>query len=329
MRLHDYGCTLKAYRREVLDEIRLYGEMHRFIPAYAAMVGAAIAELPVAHHPRVRGKSKYGLGRIYRVILDLLTVKFLGSYATKPLYLFGRFSLAIFSLAGLLATIMLLLRIVSGFFFVNSLLLIVTGVLVLIGSQTILMGLLAEINMRTYHESQRKPTYVVRQRLGFQLMPLPQCVEETVQPPANDADALPKWWPDVRIAGFAFDRRPGTERAQVLDDMCATLYRRGPDSGGAMITPEIALGMRRLSIIDLASGDQPLYNEIAQSPSSATVRSTTRPSCAPASNRPDTCSAPTATAKRSCTATRSGAKTSSAGSTACLPLPCGTSASGS
>jgi glycosyltransferase involved in cell wall biosynthesis len=183
VRLHDYGCTLKAYRREVLDEIRLYGEMHRFIPAYAAMVGAAIVELPVEHHARVRGKSKYGLGRIYRVILDLLTVKFLSSYATKPLYLFGRFALAIFSLAGLLAAIMIVLRITSGFFFVNSPLLVVTAVLVLIGSQTILMGLLAEINMRTYHESQHKPTYVVRQRLGFQLVPVPQRVEEPVQSP--------------------------------------------------------------------------------------------------------------------------------------------------
>ena len=190
--LHDYGCTLKAYRREVLDEIRLYGEMHRFIPAYAAMVGAAIAELPVEHHARVRGVSKYGLGRIYRVILDLLTVKFLSSYATKPLYLFGRFALAIFGLAGLLATVMVVLRFTSGFFFVNSPLLIVTAVLVLIGSQTILMGLLAETNMRTYHESQRKPTYVVRHRIGF---PLPAIVDagervsEAVQPPVVEMGA--------------------------------------------------------------------------------------------------------------------------------------------
>ncbi|HLG71508.1 MAG TPA: glycosyltransferase family 2 protein [Chloroflexota bacterium] len=185
--LHDYGCTLKAYRREVLDEIHLYGEMHRFIPAYASMVGAAIAELPVSHHPRVRGKSKYGLGRIYRVLLDLLTVKFLSSYATKPLYLFGRFALGIFGLAGVLAAVMLALRIVDGFFFVNSPLLIVTAVLVLIGSQTILLGLLAEMNMRTYHESQAKPTYVVRRRLGFELAPVPprpDATDSTVEPVA-------------------------------------------------------------------------------------------------------------------------------------------------
>lgn len=182
VRLHDYGCTLKAYRREVLDEIRLYGEMHRFIPAYAAMVGANIAELPVEHHPRLRGTSKYGIGRVYRVLLDLLTVKFLSSYATKPLYMFGRFALAIFGLAALLATVMVVLRIVSAFFFVNSPLLIVTAVLALIGSQTILMGLLAEINMRTYHESQRKPTYVVRHRIGFPPPTLPERNEHMVAP---------------------------------------------------------------------------------------------------------------------------------------------------
>ncbi|HVA24936.1 MAG TPA: hypothetical protein VMW62_11155, partial [Chloroflexota bacterium] len=127
----------------------------------------------------------YGLGRTYRVLLDLLTVKFLSTYATKPLYLFGRFAMAIFGLAGLLATIMTVLRITSGFFFVNSPLLVLTAVLILIGSQTIFMGLLAEINMRTYHESQQKPTYVVRHRLGFQLVPLPEQVEEAVQAPAS------------------------------------------------------------------------------------------------------------------------------------------------
>ncbi|MHB8621040.1 MAG: glycosyltransferase family 2 protein [Chloroflexota bacterium] len=167
LHLHDYGCTLKAYKREVLDEIRLYGEMHRFIPAYAAMVGASIAELPVEHHPRVRGKSKYGLGRIYRVLLDLLTVKFLTTYATKPLYLFGRVAISIFGLAMALVVVMVVQRIALGFFFVNSPLMLVTAVLVLISAQTILMGLLAEINMRTYHESQHKPTYVIRWRLGF------------------------------------------------------------------------------------------------------------------------------------------------------------------
>jgi glycosyltransferase involved in cell wall biosynthesis len=160
--LHDYGCTLKAYRREILDEIELYGEMHRFIPAYAAMVGASIAELPVTHHPRLRGQSKYGLGRIFRVLMDLLTVKFLTTYATKPLYLFGRFALCIFSLAGLLAVTMVVQRFGSGFFFVNSPLLIVTAMLMIIGSQTILMGLLAELGMRTYHESQQKLTYIIR-----------------------------------------------------------------------------------------------------------------------------------------------------------------------
>jgi len=190
--LHDYGCTLKAYRREVLEEIELYGEMHRFIPAYAAMVGAAIAELPVDHHPRLRGKSKYGLSRIFRVLLDLLTVKFLTTYATKPLYLFGRFALWIFALAGLLALTMVVQRVATGFFFVNSPLLTVTAMLMVIGSQTILMGLLAELGMRTYHESQQKSTYIIRSdapsrraaRATEYASPLPPAViiEEPLEP---------------------------------------------------------------------------------------------------------------------------------------------------
>src|SRR6185437_11712348 len=120
LKLHDFGCTLKAYRREIIDDIRLYGEMHRFIPAYAAMVGASMVEVPVRHHPRVRGSSKYGLGRIYRVLLDLVTVKFLSAYATKPLYFFGRFALSLFGLAGLCVLAMIVLRFFEGFFFVNS-----------------------------------------------------------------------------------------------------------------------------------------------------------------------------------------------------------------
>jgi glycosyltransferase involved in cell wall biosynthesis len=166
--LHDYGCTLKAYKREVIDGIRLYGEMHRFIPAYAAMVGAKIAEIPVNHYPRTRGKSKYGISRIYRVALDLLTVKFLSTYATKPLYLFGRFALALLALAFMCFAAMVVLRITAGFFFVNSPLLLLTAVLFILASQTVLFGLLGEITMRTYHESQQKPTYTVRNVVGLQ-----------------------------------------------------------------------------------------------------------------------------------------------------------------
>jgi len=166
--LHDYGCTLKAYKREVIDGIRLYGEMHRFIPAYAAMVGAKIAEIPVNHFPRTRGKSKYGMSRIYRVALDLLTVKFLSTYATKPLYLFGRFALALLGLAFICFAAMVVLRITAGFFFVNSPLFLLTAVLLILASQTVLFGLLGEITMRTYHESQQKPTYTVRHVVGLQ-----------------------------------------------------------------------------------------------------------------------------------------------------------------
>lgn len=160
--LHDYGCTLKAYRREILSEFRLYGEMHRFIPAYASSVGARIVELPVQHHARRFGKTKYGLTRTLKVVLDLFTVKFLTSYTNKPIYLFGGTGviLIIISLAALL---FLLVRkvlystsVTASPFFSTSLMVFI------LGFQSILMGLIAEIQVRTYHESQQKPTYTIR-----------------------------------------------------------------------------------------------------------------------------------------------------------------------
>lgn len=160
--LHDYGCTLKAYRRDVLEGFRLYGEMHRFIPVYASSVGATITEVPVRHHPRQYGKTKYGLERTVKVILDLFTVKFLVSYASKPIYLFG-------GAGGLLMVVsaisMLYLFIRRVFFLVavaNSPLLQMSAMFFILGVQSILMGLIAELLVRTYHESQRKPTYTVR-----------------------------------------------------------------------------------------------------------------------------------------------------------------------
>ncbi len=164
--LHDYGCTLKAYRREVLVGFRLYGEMHRFIPAYASLVGARMIEVPVRHHARLYGRTKYGLERTFKVILDLLTVKFLTSYANKPIYLFGGagFLLIGGSLVMLLALIWR--RIALDEHLVRSPLLLLTVMLFILGFQSILLGLIAELLVRTYHESQAKPTYSVRRILN-------------------------------------------------------------------------------------------------------------------------------------------------------------------
>lgn len=160
--LHDYGCTLKAYRREVFQHVRLYGEMHRFIPAYAALAGAKIAEMEVAHHARRFGKSKYGISRTFRVILDLLTLKFLGSFGTKPLYAFGIPGMASLSLGGIAAALVAGQKIVPPRVRANhNPLLQLAALFTGFGMQCIMMGLLAELLMRTYHESQGKATYVV------------------------------------------------------------------------------------------------------------------------------------------------------------------------
>jgi glycosyltransferase involved in cell wall biosynthesis len=160
--LHDYGCTLKAYRREVITGFRLYGEMHRFIPAFAGWVGAKIVEVPVRHHPRRFGKTKYGLERTFKVVLDLFTVKFLSSYANKPIYLFGGAgSLLVFS--SMLSLLYIIFRkLWFGESLVRSPLLLMSTMLFILGFQSILMGLIAELLVRTYHESQAKPTYTVR-----------------------------------------------------------------------------------------------------------------------------------------------------------------------
>jgi len=162
VRLHDYGCTLKAYRREVIEHIQLYGEMHRFIPAHAAWVGASIAEIPVEHHARLYGKSKYGLARTLKVVLDLLTVKFLGSYSTKPIYIFGGLGVVSILFSVLSITVACFDKLLNGVSLIQSPLLLLSAMLFIVGVQLILMGLLAEIGVRTYHESQSKPTYVVR-----------------------------------------------------------------------------------------------------------------------------------------------------------------------
>jgi len=164
--LHDYGCALKAYRREVLDHVELYGEMHRFLPALAKWVGAAVAEVPVRHHPRRQGRSKYGLGRTPRVLLDLLTVKFMMSYWTRPIQIFGLIGL-VSAIAGLgLAAVLTYQRLFLDVPLANRPILLLAVLLIFIGIQFVSIGLLGEMVVRTYHESQRKPIYIVRERLG-------------------------------------------------------------------------------------------------------------------------------------------------------------------
>lgn len=161
--LHDYGCTLKAYCREVLTGFRLYGEMHRFIPVYARMVGAKIVEVPVHHHARQFGKAKYGLGRTIKVVLDLFTVKFLLSYAAKPIYLFGGAGIVLMGISALTLIYAIVDRLfLTGLHLNRNPLLTLSVMLFSLGFQSILMGFIAEQLARTYHKSQDKPTYTVR-----------------------------------------------------------------------------------------------------------------------------------------------------------------------
>lgn len=165
--LHDYGCTLKAYRREVLDGINLYGEMHRFVPALASQVGAKVTELPVKHHQRMFGKSKYGISRTVRVVLDLMTVKFLLSYSTKPIQLFGKWGVYTL-MAGFLSGITTIyMKLFEHTSMNRNPLWILTVFLLFMGIQFIVLGLLGELNARTYYEAQGKPIYVIREKLNF------------------------------------------------------------------------------------------------------------------------------------------------------------------
>jgi glycosyltransferase involved in cell wall biosynthesis len=167
VRLHDYGCSLKAYRRNAVKTVRLYGEMHRFIPIYASWQGGRVTEIPVNHFPRIHGRSKYGLERIIKVLLDLLVVKFLASYANKPIYIFGGFgiiSVGISFASGLLA---IYLKLVNGVSFISTPLPLLVVFAFITGIMCILMGFIAEIIMRTYYESQGKQTYQVRDTVNL------------------------------------------------------------------------------------------------------------------------------------------------------------------
>ncbi len=167
VRLHDLGCSLKAYRGEVLREVKLYGEMHRFIPVHASWVGARITEVPVTHHPRKFGQSKYGIKRTFKVLLDLITVKFMGSYATKPIYIFGGtgfvlFLASIFSLGGVI-----FMKYYNHLSMNRNPLLYLTVMLVIMSMMFVTLGILAELLIRIYHESQGKPPYTVKEKINL------------------------------------------------------------------------------------------------------------------------------------------------------------------
>jgi len=165
--LHDYGCTLKAYRRDALEGFRLYGEMHRFIPVFAHAVGAKITELPVHHHARKFGKANYGLERTIKIILDLFTVKFLLSYSNKPIYLFGGAGAGLIFIGAIDLLYLFIRRTVFGVPAFSSPLLQIGVMFFIMGFQSILMGLIAELLARTYHESQQKPTYTIRKSINI------------------------------------------------------------------------------------------------------------------------------------------------------------------
>jgi glycosyltransferase involved in cell wall biosynthesis len=165
--LRDYGCTLKAYRSDVLKDIRLYGEMHRFIPIYASWMGARTTEIPVRHYPRRFGASKYGLERIGKVILDLMVVKFLDQHFVKPIYVFGGFGLLTLALSFVSATAMFYLKFIKGLSMILTPLPLLTALTFLVGFMSLLMGLLAEMLVRTYFESQGRSAYRVRELINF------------------------------------------------------------------------------------------------------------------------------------------------------------------
>ncbi|NOX19718.1 MAG: glycosyltransferase family 2 protein [Nitrospirae bacterium] len=164
--LHDYGCSLKAYRRDVIKNLNLYGEMHRFIPAVASWYGVRVKEVVTRHHPRLRGKSKYGMSRTIKVLLDLITVKFLQSFSTKPIQFFGPFGLASGAIGVLISAYLTFRKIFFGEDIGGRPLLLLGVLLIIVGIQLIGLGLIGEMLVRVYHESQKKPIYVIKRIIG-------------------------------------------------------------------------------------------------------------------------------------------------------------------
>ncbi len=166
VKLHDYGCSLKAYRRNVIKKFKLYGEMHRFIPAVASWYGVRVAEVETVHHPRLKGRSKYGISRTIKVVLDLITVKFLQSFSTKPIQFFGPVGIMSGFLGFLISLYLAIDKLFLGHNIGGRPLLLLGALLIIVGIQLIGMGLLGEMLVRVYHESQRKPIYVIKKILG-------------------------------------------------------------------------------------------------------------------------------------------------------------------
>jgi glycosyltransferase involved in cell wall biosynthesis len=169
VRLHDYGCSLKAYRREILRSVRLYGEMHRFIPIYARWQGARVAEIPVNHRPRLTGSSKYGFERVFKVVLDLMVVQFLGRYETKPIYVFGGFGLLCWGISAISTAYAFYRKIFEDVSFILTPLPLFSLMAFMTGTLSILMGFLAELVVRTYYESQQKVPYAIKQALNLEV----------------------------------------------------------------------------------------------------------------------------------------------------------------
>lgn len=167
VRLHDYGCTLKAYRRDVVADIKLYGEMHRFIPIYASWHGAKITEVPVNHRPRIHGTSNYGMERVIKVLLDLVVVKFLNDYHTKPIYMFGAMSILCLMLSVFSGLWSVYLKVWNDISFISTPLPLLVVLLLLVGVISLLLGLLAELMIRIYYEAQDKKTYYVKNTINF------------------------------------------------------------------------------------------------------------------------------------------------------------------
>ena len=165
--LHDYGCSLKAYRKDVIKGVKLYGEMHRFIPIYASWFGARIAEIPVSHHSRRFGNSKYGLERVMKVIFDMLVVKFLARYSNKPMYIFGGVGVTSIFIAFLSGLLAIYFKVFDNTSFIQTPLPLLVVLMTITGIMCFLMGLLSEIVIRTYYESQGKTTYLVAETRNF------------------------------------------------------------------------------------------------------------------------------------------------------------------
>lgn len=167
VRIHDYGCSMKAYKKEIIQDVNLYGEMHRFIPAYAAWHGARVTEIVVNHRPRVHGKTNYGIARTFKVVLDLIVVKFLSKYMNRPMHFFGGVGILAFFLGVLSGSLSIFLRLAYGIHIIETPLPTLATLLIIIGVQMIVMGVLAEILMRTYYESQAKTPFIIKEKINF------------------------------------------------------------------------------------------------------------------------------------------------------------------